>query len=86
MMNDIALREKLADAGRILESEGQGDYCMGHVTLRMPEELWPEIQQSLERLRPLASEALLATFQQRMSAEVESAFAEITRRLSAERA
>ena len=48
----------------------------------MPEELWPEIEQSLERLRPLASEALLATFQQRMSAEVESAFAEITRRLS----
>ena len=25
VMNDIALREKLADAGRILESEGQGD-------------------------------------------------------------
>ena len=28
MMDDTeALREKLADAGRILESEGQGDYC-----------------------------------------------------------
>jgi L-ribulose-5-phosphate 4-epimerase len=37
-MDDIALREKLADAGRILEIEGQGDYCMGHVTLRTPEE------------------------------------------------
>jgi L-ribulose-5-phosphate 4-epimerase len=36
-MNDMAMREKLADAGRILEIEGQGDYCMGHVTLRQPE-------------------------------------------------
>ena len=35
-MDDRGLREKLADAGRILESEGQGDYCMGHVTLRAP--------------------------------------------------
>ena len=37
MMEDMAQREKLADAGRILEIEGQGDYCMGHVTLRTPE-------------------------------------------------
>jgi L-ribulose-5-phosphate 4-epimerase len=37
VMDDMALREKLADAGRILEIEGQGDYCMGHVTLRTPE-------------------------------------------------
>jgi len=37
-MNDAALREKLAHAGRILESEGQGDYCMGHVTLRLPDD------------------------------------------------
>jgi DNA-binding transcriptional MerR regulator len=51
----------------------------------MPEDLWPEVQESLERLRPLASEALLAIFQQRMSGEVESAFAEITRRLSQDR-
>src|SRR5258708_19236024 len=37
-MDDITLREKLGDAGRILESEGQGDYCMGHVTMRVPED------------------------------------------------
>ena len=43
----------------------------------MPEEQWPEIEQSLNRLRPLASEALLAIFQQRISAEVESAVAEL---------
>jgi len=28
------VRERLVDAGHILESEGQGDYCMGHVSLR----------------------------------------------------
>jgi DNA-binding transcriptional MerR regulator len=48
----------------------------------MPAEMWPEIQESLEQLRPLASEALLAIFQQRMSTEVESSFGEITRELS----
>lgn len=37
-MDQIELMAKLADAGRILEREGQGDYCMGHVTLRRPEE------------------------------------------------
>jgi DNA-binding transcriptional MerR regulator len=45
----------------------------------MPEQQWPEIEQSLKRLRPLASEALLAIFQQRISAEVESAVAEVAR-------
>jgi L-fuculose-phosphate aldolase len=35
---DNAMRDRLADAGRILEAEGQGDYCMGHVTLRTPED------------------------------------------------
>lgn len=33
-MTDLPLRERLCDAGAVLESEGQGDYCMGHVTLR----------------------------------------------------
>lgn len=37
-MDERALREKLAHAGRMLESEGQGDYCMGHVTLRLPDD------------------------------------------------
>ncbi len=37
-MNDTELREKLVQAGRMLESEGQGDYCMGHVTVRLPDD------------------------------------------------
>lgn len=33
-----ALREKLADAGRVLALEGQGDYVAGHVSVRLPED------------------------------------------------
>jgi len=33
-----ALRERLVDAGHILDSEGQGDFCMGHVSLRTPDD------------------------------------------------
>jgi DNA-binding transcriptional MerR regulator len=48
----------------------------------MPPERWPEIEEAVERLRPIASEALMAIFQQRLSTEIEGAFREITRRLS----
>jgi DNA-binding transcriptional MerR regulator len=40
-----------------------------------PEEEWPKVRDALERLRPLASEAVLAIFQQVMSEEVEEATA-----------
>jgi hypothetical protein len=39
-----------------------------------PEERWPEVVEAIERLRPLASEAMLAVFQQTMTREVEGAF------------
>jgi DNA-binding transcriptional MerR regulator len=48
----------------------------------MPPERWPEIENAVERLRPIASEALMAIFQQRLGTEIEGAFREITRRLS----
>jgi DNA-binding transcriptional MerR regulator len=51
----------------------------------MPPDRWPEIEEAVERLRPIASEALIAIFQQRLSTQIEGAFGEITRRLSAER-
>jgi len=51
----------------------------------MPDERWPEVEESLARLRPMAAEALLTIFRQRMSGEVESAFGEITQPLSRER-
>jgi DNA-binding transcriptional MerR regulator len=43
----------------------------------MPAERWPEIYRVIEALRPVAAEALIATFQRRMRAHVEEAFSEI---------
>jgi DNA-binding transcriptional MerR regulator len=39
-----------------------------------PEDEWPRVREALERLRPLASEAVLATFQRAMTQGVERAF------------
>jgi DNA-binding transcriptional MerR regulator len=46
----------------------------------MPDERWPEIEHAVERLGPVASEALMAIFQRRLSERLEGAFEEITRR------
>jgi DNA-binding transcriptional MerR regulator len=48
----------------------------------MPAERWPEIEDAIERLRPAATEAVIAIFQGTLSTEIEGAFGEITRRLS----
>jgi DNA-binding transcriptional MerR regulator len=48
----------------------------------MPAERWPEIEDAVQRLRPIATEALMAIFQQRLGVEIEGAFGEIGRRLS----
>ena len=47
-----------------------------------PEERWPEILESIERLRPIASQALLASFRQTMTREVQDAFGKELARLS----
>ena len=39
-----------------------------------PKDRWPEMTEAIERLRPLASEVVLAMFKQTMEAEVERAF------------
>jgi DNA-binding transcriptional MerR regulator len=48
----------------------------------MPAERWPEIEHAVQRLGPVASEALMAIFQRRLSAQLEGAFTEITRRVA----
>jgi DNA-binding transcriptional MerR regulator len=48
----------------------------------MPADRWPDIEGAVERLRPAASEALQTIFQQTLSAEIDAALSEITRRLS----
>jgi DNA-binding transcriptional MerR regulator len=39
-----------------------------------PSDRWPEVTETIERLRPLASEVVLAMFKQTMEVEVEKAF------------
>jgi hypothetical protein len=48
----------------------------------MPPERWPEIDAAVQRLRPIAAEAVMEIFQSRLSNQIEGAFSEITRRLS----
>jgi DNA-binding transcriptional MerR regulator len=45
-----------------------------------PDERWPSVREALERLRPLASDAVLASFQQAMTEAVEDAFGKELRR------
>jgi DNA-binding transcriptional MerR regulator len=47
-----------------------------------PEDRWPEIRASLEQLRPLSSQALMAIYQMTMSDEVDSAFGKQLERIS----
>jgi len=46
------------------------------------EERWPEVAESIEKLRPVASETVLALFKQTMSAEIEAAFGRELEKLS----
>ncbi|MGB8880967.1 MAG: MerR family transcriptional regulator [Solirubrobacteraceae bacterium] len=48
----------------------------------MPAERWPEIEHAVERLGPVASEALMAIFQRRLRDQLEDAFQEVTRRVA----
>jgi DNA-binding transcriptional MerR regulator len=50
----------------------------------MPPARWAELDASVQRLRPLATEALMAIFGQRMSAQLHAAFGQLTRHLAAD--
>ncbi len=47
-----------------------------------PDDRWTEIADAMDRLRPLAEEALLVVFRRTLSDEVESTFADIAKRLA----
>lgn len=52
-----------------------------------PDQEWPEVQQSLQRLRPLAEEALLAVFELVMAESIETVVGrELPRALQAKQA
>ena len=48
----------------------------------LPDDRWGEVAESMEELRPLAAQALLTVYRQTLSDEVETTFADITRRLA----
>ncbi len=48
----------------------------------MPAERWPEIEDAVGRLAPVASEALMAIFQRSLGRRLEGAFGEIAKRVS----
>jgi DNA-binding transcriptional MerR regulator len=50
----------------------------------MPPDRWREIDESIERLRPLASDALMAIFQRRMRTQIEAAFGDAAQRIPEE--
>ncbi len=52
----------------------------------MPEDGWPEVREALDRLRPLASEVLLAVFEPTMTRAVEDAFGREAEKLRKRRA
>ena len=48
----------------------------------IPEERWDELAESIEHVRPLAGQTLLAVFRRTMDEEVEQTFEELARRLA----
>jgi DNA-binding transcriptional MerR regulator len=50
-----------------------------------PKERWPEVLESIERLRPIASQALVSVFQMTMSEHVEREFGKELARMSGEK-
>ena len=47
-----------------------------------PEDRWPEVRESLDRLRPLSTQALMGIYQMTMADEVDAAFGKQLERLS----
>jgi DNA-binding transcriptional MerR regulator len=47
-----------------------------------PDERWEEIAEAMDRLRPIAADALLAIFRRTLSEEVEATFSDIAKRLA----
>jgi DNA-binding transcriptional MerR regulator len=88
----ISLRSSLAvleEIGRHVDSVSKafvelflGEVWKPFAQADMPADRWPEMEEAVQRLAPMASEALMAIFQRRLGDRLEEAFREMTRRLS----
>jgi DNA-binding transcriptional MerR regulator len=56
-----------------------GEVWKPFVQAGMPVSQWAEVDESIKRLRPLATDALMAIFGQRMSAQIEAVFGQLSR-------
>jgi DNA-binding transcriptional MerR regulator len=82
----LALIESVTVHSRALSREFIGlfleDVWEPFAAAGMPEERWGELGESIEHVRPLAAQALLAVFRRAMDEEIEETFAQMARRLA----
>ena len=76
------VRERCEQIGREFVRLFLNDLWKPFVSDGYPDERWGDVVESIERLRPLSSQAVLAIYQLTMSSEVERAFGRELERLS----
>jgi DNA-binding transcriptional MerR regulator len=81
----VKVRERSEQIGREFVRLFLNDLWKPFVSDGYPDERWTEVVESIERLRPLSSQAVLAIYQLTMSSEVERAFGREMERLSKRR-
>jgi DNA-binding transcriptional MerR regulator len=81
----VKVRERCEQIGREFVRLFLNDVWKPFAGDGYPEGRWSEVEESIERLRPLSSQAVLAIYQITMSSEVERAFGRELERLSRRR-
>jgi DNA-binding transcriptional MerR regulator len=81
----VKVRERCEQIGREFVRLFLEDLWKPFADAGYPDERWHEVEESIERLRPLSSQAVLAVYQLTMSSEVERAFGRELERLSRRR-
>jgi DNA-binding transcriptional MerR regulator len=81
----VKVRERCEQIGREFVRLFLNDVWKPFASDGYPEGRWAEVEESIERLRPMSSQAVLAIYQLTMSSEVERAFGRELERLSRRR-
>ena len=81
----VKVRERCEQIGREFVRLFLDDLWKPFAGAGYPDERWHEVEEAIERLRPLSSQAVLAVYQLTMSSEVERAFGRELERLSKRR-
>jgi len=81
----VKVRERCEQIGREFVRLFLDDLWKPFADAGYPDDRWHEVEESIERLRPLSSQAVLAVYQLTMTTEVERAFGRELERLSRRR-